>query len=299
MPVSAAYLGIVLIWSTIPLTIQWSTQGVDFALAVLGRMLIGLAVAICIQYVGRIRFPTHRRALLSYVVGGLGLFASMTLTYWAARFIYSGLISVMFGLAPLMAGVLAALLLDEKSLTPWKVFGTLLGIAGLGVIFLTGDRLGGEHFVGGLAALLAAVFFYSACLVGLKRIGDDSPPLATTVGSLAVATPLFAVLWLVVGTALPDEIPWRTGVAIVYLGVFGSAVGFTLYYYVVKHMHAARVALITLITPVVALLLGNLLNGERITPNLAVGSILILLGLIAHQREPRWSLLQRLWSRLR
>ena len=115
MPVSAAYLGIVLIWSTIPLTIQWSTQGVDFALAVLGRMLIGLAVAICIQYVGRIRFPTHRRALLSYVVGGLGLFASMTLTYWAARFIYSGLISVMFGLAPLMAGVLAALLLDEKS----------------------------------------------------------------------------------------------------------------------------------------------------------------------------------------
>ena len=56
-------------------------------------------------------------------------------------------------------------------------------------------------------------------------------------------------------------------------------------------MHAARVALITLITPVVALLLGNLLNGKRITSNLAVGSILILLSLIAHQREPRWSLL--------
>ena len=95
MPVSTAYLGIILIWSTMPLTIQWSTQGVDFALAVLGRMLIWLVVAICIQYFGCIRFPTHRRAMLSYIVAGLGLFASMSLTYWAARFIYSGLISVM------------------------------------------------------------------------------------------------------------------------------------------------------------------------------------------------------------
>ncbi len=291
MPVPVAYLAIILIWSTTPLTIQWSTQGVDFALAVLGRMSIGLVVAAGILFSARIRFPTHRRALLSYVVGGLGLFASMSLTYWAARFIYSGLISVMFGLAPLIAGLLSALLLDEESLTPWKVLGILLGVTGLGIIFLTGDRLGGEHFIGGLVALLAAVFFYSFCLVGLKRIGDDSPPLATTVGSLAVATPLFAVLWFVGGAVPPEEVPWRAGVAIVYLGVFGSAVGFTLYYYVVKHMHAARVALITLITPVVALLLGNLLNGKRITSNLAVGSILILLSLIAHQREPRWSLL--------
>lgn len=298
MPVPVAYFAIILIWSTTPLTIQWSTQGVDFALAVLGRMSIGLAVATGILLSARIRFPTHRRALLSYVVGGLGLFASMSLTYWAARFIYSGLISVMFGLAPLMAGILATLLLDEKSLTPWKVFGILLGVTGLGVIFLTGDRLGGQHFIGGLAALLAAVFFYSACLVGLKRIGDDSPPLATTVGSLTVATPLFAVLWLSAGAALPEAVPWRAGAAIVYLGVFGSAVGFTLYYYVVKHMHAARVALITLITPVVALLLGKLLNGERITPNLAVGTALILLGLAAHQWEPRRALL-RIWSRFK
>ena len=123
----------------------------------------------------------------------------------------------------------------------------------------------------------------------MKRIGDDSPPLATTVGSLAVATPLFAVLWFVGGAVPPEEVPWRAGVAIVYLGVFGSAVGFTLYYYVVKHMHAARVALITLITPVVALLLGNLLNDERVTPNLALGTALILLGLAAHQGKPRLS----------
>lgn len=128
MSVQAAYLGIILIWSTTPLTIQWSTQGMSFSLAVLARMAIGLATALAILLAGGTRFPLHSRALLAYFVGGLGLFTSMALTYWAARFVHSGLISVMFGLAPLMAGVMATFLLGEKSLTFWKIFGTLLGV---------------------------------------------------------------------------------------------------------------------------------------------------------------------------
>lgn len=293
MSVPAAYLGIILIWSTTPLTIQWSTQGMSFTLAVLARMVIGLATAVLILLVGRTRFPLHPRALLAYAVGGLGLFASMALTYWGARFVHSGLISVVFGLAPLMAGIMASLLLGEKSLTRWKIVGTFLGVAGLGVIFLHGSSLGGEGFVGGLAALLGSVFFYSACLVWLKRIGDDSPPLATTVGSLAVATPLFALLWLATSADLPVTVPWRSGAAIAYLGVFGSAIAFTMYYYVIKHMRASKISLITLITPVLALLLGSQFNGERITPSLAAGTALILLGLGAHQREALLPMLRR------
>ncbi len=285
MPVPAAYLGIILIWSTTPLTIQWSTQGANFAFAVLARMVIGLATAIVLLLGGRTRFPVHARALSSYVVGGLGLFSSMALTYWSSRYVHSGLISVTFGLSPLMASILASFLLGEKAITPWKMFGMLLGVSGLGIIFLDGTSLGGAHFKAGLTVLLFAVFFYATCLVWLKRIGDDSPPLATTVGSLGVATPLFAVLWLATSGEIPATIPWRSGLAIVYLGVFGSAIAFTMYYYVIKHLRATRIALITLITPVMALLLGNLLNGEHVTPNLGFGTALILLGLAVHQHE--------------
>lgn len=285
MSVPAAYFGIILIWSTTPLTIQWSTQGTSFSFAVLARMVIGLATAVVLLIAGRTRFPVHARALTSYVVGGLGLFTSMALTYWSARHIHSGLISVTFGLSPLMASVMATLLLGEKAITPWKIFGMLLGVSGLGVIFLDGSSLGGTHFTVGLTVLLFSVFFYSACLVWLKRIGDDSPPLATTVGSLAVATPCFALLWLATSGEIPATVPWRTGLAIVYLGVFGSAIAFTMYYYVIKHLRATRIALITLITPVMALLLGNFLNGEHVTPSLGFGTALILLGLAAHQSE--------------
>ncbi|RTL25564.1 MAG: DMT family transporter [Rhodocyclaceae bacterium] len=294
MPVSLAYLAIILIWSTTPLAIRWSTEGAGFAFSALARMLIGALVAAAILGVGRIRLPLHARARRAYVVGGLGLFGIMALTYWGARYVSSGLISVMFGLSPLMAGLLAACWLGERSLTPTRLAGTLLGASGLALIFMPNGATSGTNVTAGLVALLVAVFISSASLVVLKRIGDDSPPLATTFGSLAVSLPLFGLLWLADGAALPVALPSRTVAAIGYLGIFGSVIGFALYYYVIKHLEASKVALITLITPVMALLLGHLLNREEIGPQVMAGTGLILLGLVVHESSTWRPVLGRL-----
>jgi drug/metabolite transporter (DMT)-like permease len=184
-----------------------------------------------------------------------------------------------------MAAVLAAVFIGERGLTLPRVAGMLLGAGGLATIFIHGDSLGGEPALAGLAALLAAVFIYSGSLVWLKRIGDDSPPLATTVGTLTVSLPLFGLVWWLTDGRLPAMVPPRSGAAIVYLGVFGSVIGFALYYYVIKHLETAKVALITLVTPVIALLLGHGLNGEEIGLRLWLGTGLILLGLSVHQSE--------------
>lgn len=283
MSVPAAYLGIILIWSTTPLAIQWSTLGAGYAFAVFARMAIGVVVAALLMLLWRIPLPLHARARRAYLVGGLALFGAMALTYWGARYIHSGLVSVLFGLSPLVAGLFGALFLGERSLSRLRVAGMLLGVAGLAVIFLDGGSLGGGDAVAGLVALLAAVVIYSGSLVWLKRIGDDSPPLATTVGALSVSLPLFAGLWCLSGGGLPTALPARTAAAIAYLGVFGSVIGFALYYYVIKHLETALVALITLVTPVLALLLGHFLNGEIIGWRLWTGTALILLGLVLHQ----------------
>ncbi len=285
MSVPVAYLGLILIWSTTPLAIQWSTQGTGFALAVFARMLIGAVAAALLVVAWRIPFPLHDRARRAYLVGGFGLFLAMALTYWAARYVHSGLISVLFGLSPLAAGILATLFLGERSLTRPKLTGMLLGAGGLAVIFIHGDSLGHENALTGLAALLLAVFIYSGCLVWLKRIGDDSPPLATTLGTLSVSLPCFGLVWYLTDGHLPAMMPPRSGAAIAYLGIFGSVIGFALYYYVIKHLETSKVALITLITPVIALLLGHWLNGESIGLRLSAGTGLILLGLGVHQSE--------------
>jgi drug/metabolite transporter (DMT)-like permease len=283
MSVPVAYLGVLLIWSTTPLAIQWSTQGTNFAFAVFARMLIGVIVAGLLLAAWRIRLPLHGRARRAYVVGGLGIFGGMALTYWGARFIHSGLIAVLFGLAPLMASILTAIFLKERSLTPTKLLGLGLGVAGLGIIFLDGHALRGDSAWAGLVAVLLAVFCYSGSLVWLKHLADDSPPMATTVGTLAVSLPLFGLFWLVADNQPLTLPPLRAAAAISYLGIFGSVIGFALYYYVIKHLDASRVALITLLTPIIALVLGSVLNGEYISQRLILGTAVVILGLAAHE----------------
>lgn len=283
MSIPAAYLTVILIWATTPLAIKWSAQGVGFSFAVASRMAIGLVVAGLIIAIWRVGLPLHRRARMSYLVSGLSLFGAMTLTYWGSQYIHSGLISVLFGLSPLVTGVLALLWLKEEALTPKKLLGMLLGLAGLAVIFGDTHEMGGSHAVAGVTALLAAVLVYSSGMVWIKRIGDDSPPLATTAGALAVSLPLFGMVWWLMDGHIPAAIPARAEAAIVYLGVFGSVLGFALYYYVIKHMETGKVSLITLVTPVIALLLGSLLNGEDVSMRVWIGVICIVLGLAIHQ----------------
>ncbi len=285
MPLLTAYLTVLMIWSTTPLAIKWSTQGTGFAFAVMARMAIGLAIATVIIAIWRVGMPLHRRARMSYLAGGLGLFGAMTLTYWGTQYIHSGLVSVLFGLSPLMTGLMALLWLKEEAFTPAKLAGMLLCVVGLAAIFGDSGEMGRANTTAGVMALLGAAFTYSFSLVWVKRIDDDSPPLATTAGSLAVSLPLFSLVWWLMDGHIPFHVPTRTGVAIIYLGAFGSVLGFALYYYVLKHMETSKVSLITLVTPVLALLLGNLLNGEAVSGQVWVGVACISLGLSLHQHQ--------------
>jgi len=286
MSLPLAFVSVILIWSTTPLAIKWSTLGVGFSFAVLSRMAIGTLLCVVLLAALRIRVPLHRKARMAYLASGLSLFGAMSLTYWSAQYVSSGLISVLFGLSPLITSLGAVLWLEEEALSANKVLGMVLGLAGLGLVFQGGLALGPGALLG-ILALVAAVATQSLGLVWIKRIGDDSHPLAMTLGTLAVGLPLFFVAWWLADGHLPAAMPQRALAATVYLGVFGSVLGFMLYFYMIKHMEAGHVALITLITPVMALLLGHGLNNEAVLPQVWAGTALILLGLGLH----RWGLL--------
>lgn len=291
MSLPAAFISVILIWSTTPLAIKWSSFGVGFSFALLSRMALGTLLCALLLAVLRIRFPLHRRARMSYLASGLSMFGAMALTYWSAQFVSSGMISVMFGLSPLLTSLGAVLWLKEEAITPSKLAGMLLGLAGLVLVFQGGLGLGAGALVG-LAVLFVAVVLQSLGLVWIKKIGDDSHPMATTLGTLVVALPLFFFAWWLIDGHWPASLPERALAAILYLGVFGSVLGFVLYYYMIKHMETGRIALIMLVTPVLALLLGHSLNNEEVLPHVWFGTLCILLGLSLHrwgaQRTLRW-----------
>jgi drug/metabolite transporter (DMT)-like permease len=279
MSVPLAYTCVILIWSTTPLAIQWSGQEVGFLFGITSRMLLGVIAGLTVAMVMGIRLPWHAAARLTYLAAGLGLFFAMLSVYWASQYIPSGWISVLFGIAPIVTGIMASIWLDEQALTPMRVTGILMGVAGLAVMLLGAQSLGNAAPLG-IAGMLFSVTAYSASAVAIKRIGADIPALATTIGGLAVAVPLLLAVYYLSGTPLPNVIPARAAVSIIYLGIVGSVLGFALYYYVLRQVEATRVALITLITPVIALLLGHMLNGEPLQPEAWVGTTAILSGLL-------------------
>ncbi|MDT0604483.1 DMT family transporter [Thalassotalea castellviae] len=283
MNVSTAYIAVVLIWSTTPLGIVWSSESVHPTLAVLLRMLIALILGLLLIKINRISLPWHRDAVKLYLFSALGIFGGMLLSYYAAQYISSGLISLIFGLAPILSGVIAQKLIHEPKFTLTKKIALVVALIGLFIVCLDNLLLSQNGYIG-IILVLFAVLFFSLSGVLVKSITITIHPLSTTIGALLLCTPLFLLVWLIFDGSLNYQ-QWqlRSILAIVYLGVFGSLIGFIAYFYVLQKLTASTVALITMITPVLALSLGALLNNEHVSFNLMIGAVFVVTGLTCFQ----------------
>lgn len=280
--VPMAYIGVILIWSTTPLGIKWSGEEVGFIFGVTARMSIGVFVCLALVALLSRRVEWHKQALSSYIAAGLGIWSTMTCVYWGAQHVSSGLISVLFGLMPVVTGILASIWLNEHVFTRFRVIGMILGLSGLVIIF-RGYIDAEDQALWAIAMILAGMLFQSMSAVWVKKISSQMHPIEMTSGALLVALPLFVITYSLSGQTLPDAVPQRALWSIVYLGIFGSALGFILYFYLVKSVEANKVALITLITPVLALMIGQWMNGEVISMYEWLGASVILLGLASYQ----------------
>jgi len=278
----AAYAAVVLIWSTTPLTIQWSSTEVNFLFGVASRMVIGVTLLLALHLILRKRIRRDRKALSMYLAGGLSLWIAMSGVYWGAQYIPSGWISVLFGTTPIVTGLFAMLWLHENVFTSLKLLGLITGIFGLVIMFFSGS-LQTDASVLGIILILVSVITHGSSAVWIKRINAGLDGMTATTGSLLVATPLFVLNWWLLDGVWPTSIPIKSAAAILYLGVFGSVIGFTLYYFLLRSVSPNRLALITLITPILALMLGQWVNQEVVTTNVWFGSGVILLGLALYE----------------
>ncbi|MGJ0485478.1 MAG: DMT family transporter [Methylomicrobium sp.] len=289
MRIAVAYVSVVVLWATTPLAIKWSSEGPGFLFGVTGRMVIGLA---CISLVLLFRKQSliwHRKARLTYLAAALQIYGSMIVVYWAAQFIPSGWISVLFGLTPLITALLARLWLGLRELNFSKLLSYLLGVGGLALMFGSAMTMG-RNAVLGIAAVILGTFLHSFSALWIKRIDAGLPALTQVAGGLLIALPAYLLTWSILDGEWPTHFTPMSIASIVYLGMIATTAGFVLYYYLLLHLAATRVALITLISPVLALLLGHTVNQEPITLNVLAGALSICSALLLHeyagQRRP-------------
>lgn len=281
MRIAAAYLCVILIWSTTPLAIKWSAEGPGFIFGAASRMVIGLVCMLILLPILRRPLPWNSKAIQTYFAVALQIYGAMIAVYWASQFIPSGWISVIFGLTPFITAILTQFMLGERSLVLDKLLAYALGISGLAIMFSSAIQLG-HGAVTGIAGVLAAAFLQSFSAVWIKRIHAKLPAVSQVTGGLLLAVPVYLATWYLADGQWPVRLSLINLASIVYLGAFATTFGFALYYYVLTHLAATHVAMITLITPVMALLLGHTVNQEPLTIRVATGTSLILAALIMH-----------------
>lgn len=288
--IGLAFIAVLIIWSTTPLAIQWSSSDGPMTSAFL-RMMIGMLFTLALLLLLRERLPTQRAALRVYAFSGVVIYLNMSLFYLAAQLIPSGWIAVLFGLSPLLTGLFASLVEPESRLNSTKIFGLLLGVCGLYLVFSAGISVRDASIAGVIMTLLATLIAAASSVVTRQLVKPlEISGRQITCGSLIVAVPLFAVTMLLSESGTGFAMSERALASTLYLGLIGSGIGFSLYYYLLKHVSASRISLITLITPITGLSIGNWFNNEPLLGEIWLGAALVCTGLLIYQFKPRLGL---------
>lgn len=282
MKVAIAYSVVVAIWATTPLAIQWSNSSLSFIAAVSARMILALLVCAGILLLTRQPLVRSTSDWRAFAAGALGLFPNMLLVYWSAQFIPSGLIPVILGVYPFMVGGLSYFVLRENVFTPTRIVALIIALLGLMVIHYDQLRVGAEG-IWGVLGILGSAAMFSVSSVWLKAVGATVRPMQQATGSLILAAPLFAVTWWIFDGRIPDSVDTKSASGILYLTLAGSVIGHTLFFYILRHCTVSTVSLVTLITPLMAIALGALVENEFVSLHALIGAGMIILSLGVYQ----------------
>lgn len=274
-----AFFTVLIVWSTTPLAIKFASMGASAFFAAGSRMFIAVLVCFLILSLKRqhLNFATHKN---NYFLAGAGIFVTLSLVYIAALKINSGMIAIIFAITPLMTGVISNVVFKNKEFNFHKLIATLVGFAGMIIIFLEYANFTDEIF--SLFLLFLGMSFQAFISVKLKSIQSTANALQTTTGGLLISVPFFIISFILFETHIPS-ISNVAIIATLYLAIFGSVLGFISYYFLIKNVSVLTVGIIPLITPIFALILGYYLNDEIINTTQMIGFVVVLFSLIYFQ----------------
>ena len=239
-----------------------------------------MPLAVIILLILRTPFPTHRQAVHSYIAGSFSLIGSQIFTYAATQYLSSGMIALMFGLAPIMAGLIGRFAFGQQ-LYKLQWLGMAIAVCGLAIICLSGANQHVHPF--GIVLMLISVFVYSFSIFWVKKVNAQIQPMAQATGSILVSS-IFAscfipFIWQYAPTHLPEA---KSLFALIYTVLMASLVAMFCYFKLIQNIQATTLSLTTVITPMLAMMIGAALNHEQLSIMVFVGAFIILSGLFLY-----------------
>jgi len=279
------------IWGTTWAAITVSLRGIPPFTGVAIRFAIAAALLLVYaRLMGIPLAPANRRdRRLRFFHALLTFCGSYGIVFWAEQWVPSGLASVLFATFPLLVAIIAHFMLPQERMTLSVLAGTVVGFAGIAVIFSEDfNVLGGSMVAVASAVMLISPLVGAVVSVSVKRWGEGIHPVPFNAVAMAMAAVIMAGVAAAAERDRPVALDAGPVAAIIYMAIFGTAITFPLYFWLLEHMQARQVALIGYGTPVVAVFLGTVFMNEPLTIQTLVGSVLVVVGVAAasHSRTP-------------
>ena len=282
---------VTLIWGSTWLVIKDQLGIVPASWSVTYRFLVaGLTM---------LAFAAYRRERLTLDARGWGFAAALAafqfclnfnFVYRAEGYVTSGLVAVIFALMIVPNALLGRLFLGQ-GLGRQLIVGSLVAIAGVGLLFLHEARADAgavRTTLIGIGFTLAAIMSASSANIMQGTQAAKRYPMATMLGVSMLIGALFDGVLAFTLTG-PPVFEFRAAyiLGVLYLGVFASAIAFTLYFGLIRTIGPAKAAYSGVLTPVIAMILSTLFEGYRWSLLAGAGAALAMVGLVIALRARR------------
>lgn len=245
------------------------------------RFVIACTILFGLIRIRRIPLPRARNDWILLAISGILSFGfNYGLVFWGEQYITSGLAALLQATLPAFGLVFAHFHLPAERLSWTRIFGVVLGVFGVGVVFSNQLTVSGTRALAGCVALILSAMFAAYSNVLVKAYGKHLNPAVLSAGQMFFGL----LLLLAVGIPLegnPFQLRWTpiAVIAMLYLAIVGSVIAFLLYYWLVLNMDVTKSMLIALVTPVVAVILGMIVLDEEFGWRTLAGGAMIILGI--------------------
>ena len=271
----------IVLWGPSFLLIKVALHELEPVMVVALRISLGAAGCWAVLLWQRIALPSEPHLLLALMLFGLvNTAAPFILITWAEQYIDSGLAGILNGTMPFFTTLIAHFFFADDRITPLKLLGLSLGFAGM--VFLVGGNLQSVDLLGSLGgqlAVIAACVCYACGAVYNNRALRGCRPEVTAAYSLTGAAVWLWLAALASGTAVRLPASSAVWLAVLWLGLMGTALAYTAAFYLMRSWGPTRVSLLTYVLPVVAVTLGVVFLGETLRWQLVAGGLLVLAGI--------------------
>jgi drug/metabolite transporter (DMT)-like permease len=271
----AGYALLCAIWGTTWMAIRVVVRDVPPIRACAVRFFLAALFILAIALIRKAKWPKGEAEWLPILTLSLTMMAlPYGLLFWAEQFVTSSMTAVLFASHPLLVALLTPLMLGKR-VPRGAVLALVVAIGAMAYLFYGELSASHKQLIGGLV-VLAAVCCSSFSSVYAKKMTSNIDPAVNTFVQLAVGG-----VWLAIASWVMEKgsaANWTTTAIAwtVYLAVFGSAVAFAIYYWLLKQMPAYKLSTFNLITPFVAIVVGILLLKEAVNLEMLVCSAIVL-----------------------